>query len=218
MNTQVVLSTKPLRQKSPIIASYPWQTSVLDSADFVDIFRETSFKVWFDLTHFLVNVFNIMGQNFSEKVLAFESMIASASHGDAFDLRLFLGFEREYTHLDHLQQPAQGKGLDRITTLSSKNKNALANLLVAYRMVDIAASLESQSELPIRYEKNTDVEGDIPVGTLSFLGNGIFSLFFSFSNGCKTGYLFYLTSLTLAAPAVSRPTSAPMQRFYIADI
>jgi hypothetical protein len=39
------VSDKPLRQKSSIIASFPWQTSVLDVADLASIFKEKNFKV-----------------------------------------------------------------------------------------------------------------------------------------------------------------------------
>jgi hypothetical protein len=120
-----------------------------------------------------------MGQNFSEKVLAYESIIASASSGDAFDLRLFLGFEREYTHLYHPQNTLQGRDFDVIPSLSAINKSALCNLLVAYRMIDIAAALESHSELPIRYEKKTNFITNIPAGTLSFFGNSASSHYFA---------------------------------------
>lgn len=44
MNARVVV-TKPLRQKSPIVSSYPWQTSVLEVSDLVSVFEEEHFKV-----------------------------------------------------------------------------------------------------------------------------------------------------------------------------
>jgi hypothetical protein len=44
MNVQTV-PAKALRQKSPIVASYPWQTSVLNVTDLVGVFQEKYFKV-----------------------------------------------------------------------------------------------------------------------------------------------------------------------------
>jgi hypothetical protein len=108
-----------------------------------------------------------MQQGFSQKLLGFENMIASASGGDWFALRQFLGFEREYAHLGHLQPPLS-KGEDRISLLSSKNKTALSNLLLAYRTVDIAATLKSHPELPVRYEKSSDFGKSLQVEFFPF--------------------------------------------------
>lgn len=96
-------------------------------------------------------------------------MISSASSGDWFDLRQFLGFEREYPHLGHLSLPLQANTGSLITSLSARNKSLLSNLLLAYRMVDIAATLECHPELPLRYEKTGDFGRSIQVGKFSLL-------------------------------------------------
>ena len=51
MSTGAV-SDKPMRQKSSIITSFPWQTSVLDVANLPSIFKEKSFKVYVELFKF----------------------------------------------------------------------------------------------------------------------------------------------------------------------
>lgn len=105
-----------------------------------------------------------MLQDFSEKVISSENAIASASGGEMLSLRQFLGFERDYAHLGHLQLPQiapQGRDGDlvrsfsTIKSLSAKNKSTLALLLLAYRTVDIAAALECHSDILFRCEKTS---------------------------------------------------------------
>lgn len=104
--------------------------------------------------------------------MAFEKIVSSASNGDGLELRLFLGFQQEYTHLGHLPLQANS-GVSSLSTssqlLSAKNKSILNMLLVAYRIVDIVASLECHPELPLTYERKSDF--GIHVETFSFLRN-----------------------------------------------
>ena len=100
-----------------------------------------------------------MQQEFSEKLLAFENTISSASNGDGLALRRFLGFQRDYTHLRHLPlQPETNSGV-LTSSLSSKNRSVLSMLLAAYRIVDIATALKFHPELPLTYEKRAISEG-----------------------------------------------------------
>jgi hypothetical protein len=104
-----------------------------------------------------------MQQGFSERLLAFEGYISSTSNGDWFALRQFLGFERDYTTLGPSLLQSNAGGWLSITSLSAKNKIALGNLLLAYRTIDVAATLENHPELPLKYEQLNDFGGSIEV-------------------------------------------------------
>lgn len=103
-----------------------------------------------------------MQKKFCNSVLNFEKNISSASQGDALSLRQFLGFERDYSHLGSLNPSLHIKPGDR-KTLSSRNKSALSTLLVSYRVLDILAGLEGQSEPSIQVQKNTEAMDKIKV-------------------------------------------------------
>jgi hypothetical protein len=98
-----------------------------------------------------------MQQEFSKKVLTYESLIAASAIGDGLDLRQFLGFEREYKHLANLSGLPHSNAGVITSSLSPRNKTMLINLLVSYRILDIAANIEGYPELPIRYEKKKDI-------------------------------------------------------------
>jgi hypothetical protein len=119
-----------------------------------------------------------MQQEFSERILAFETCVSLASKGDAFFLRKFLNFERDYSELySHLpsdllsklqaKTPAKSEGI--ITNLSAKNRSTLSNLLLAYRTVDIAAAtLEGYPEQPLKYERTNFFGDEIKVSLAPF--------------------------------------------------
>ena len=95
----------------------------------------------------------IMLQEFSKKLIAFENIISSASIGDGLTMRQFMGFEKEYKHLGRLAPALQANPKVSFTSLPSRSKSLLSMLLLAYRTIDIAASLESHPKLSITYER-----------------------------------------------------------------
>lgn len=163
-------SERPLRLKSSLVATYSWDTSALYLADLVSSFHGGTFQV---LTqhHLLGNVFETLQQELSEKIISIESLIASSNHGDGFSLRQFLGFERDYTHLNAFLQAhadvlqAQVKPI--LTSLSAKNRVVLNMLFLSYRVMDIAASLEGYPR-GIKYEKKGDFRSKIQVSTFLY--------------------------------------------------
>lgn len=65
-----------------------------------------------------------------------------------------MGFEREYRHLGSLVPPPQAVAIN--SSLSSRNKSTIGMLLLAYRMADIAASLDETPELSMNYERTVE--------------------------------------------------------------
>jgi hypothetical protein len=126
-------------------------------------------------------------------VLSFERIILSASKGDGLDLRQFLGFERNYTHLGSLE-PSLHATSGVMTSLSSQNKSNLSMLLVSYRMVDIKASLEFYPQLPTEYEKSSTSLTNIQVIIFFLPQFNHVSIFISISIVSITGRLFSLIS------------------------
>ena len=119
-------SERPLRLKSSLVATYPWDTSALYLADLVSSFHGGTFQV---LTqhHLLGNVFDTLQQELSEKIISIESLIASSNHGDGFSLRQFLGFERDYTHLNAFLQAHA----DLMVVASSISANSVKRFFLA---------------------------------------------------------------------------------------
>ena len=103
--------------------------------------------------------------------MEFEKIISSASYGDGLDLRKFLGFEREYKHLGHLQSSVQGKGSTLITSLPPKSKSVLSMLILAYRILDAVAALGgAHPDPPLRQDRlksSGDFGRNLEVGNLS---------------------------------------------------
>ncbi|KAF8812613.1 hypothetical protein BYT27DRAFT_7207620, partial [Phlegmacium glaucopus] len=164
MNSEIISAqqSSPMRFKSSTIFSYPWQTSVLEVADFATVLNETRLKVGTSPCGLpVVMLANLMQQDFSERITMLEGLISSASKGDAFSLRKFLCFEREYTHLpSNLDISAlQAKTEGVIANLSTKNRATLSSLLLAYRTADVAAALEGYPERPLKFQQ-TRVFGD----------------------------------------------------------
>ena len=112
-----------------------------------------------------------MKQDFTERMLALEGVISSASSGDWFALREFLGFERQYNYLSRFHIPIRAKPWSLIPSLSAKNKAFLGNLLLGYRTVDIAATLECHPELPLRYERMSDFGSGVQVEFFTLFSN-----------------------------------------------
>jgi hypothetical protein len=109
-----------------------------------------------------------MQQGLVDCLLITERTISSASSGDWFDLRRFLRFEREYTHLAHLPLGLQDHAGATIASLTHRAKGLLSNLLMLYRIVDIAAALACHPTHPQRYERSSGfmMPESIPVGTI----------------------------------------------------
>lgn len=169
MGDQTVYA-KPLRQKSRLIASYPWKTTVLDLYDLAAVFENALFKVM-NLTCRLVKKTNTMRQEFAENLMDFEKIISSASTGDGLSLRHFLRFEREYAHLGDLTKALQPSSEVKISSLSTKSRSYLSMLLLAYRTLDIAASLARDCHIDPPPMVGKSIGQNTTVETLSFFFN-----------------------------------------------
>lgn len=118
-----------------------------------ETFKDEGFKVFMHPHSTWQIIFYHMLQEFSRKLMAFEKIISSSAHGDGLGIRRFMGFEREYSHLGDLAHALRANEEVAMTSLSTKSKSVLSMLLLAYRMIDIAAALESHPELPIKVER-----------------------------------------------------------------
>ena len=107
-----------------------------------------------------------MQQDVIERLFSIEDSISSAFSGDLFALKEFLGFHWEYTHLNHLSLGLHANSGISFESLSTKTKNMLKWLFVAYRVVDVAGALVSYPENPQKYEKSSDFQMQIQVRTL----------------------------------------------------
>lgn len=107
-----------------------------------------------------------MQQDVIGRLFSIEDSISSAFSGDLFALKEFLGFHREYTHLNHLPLGLQANSGVSFESLSTKTKNMLKGLFVAYRAVDVAGALVSYPENPQKCEKSSDFRMQIQVRTL----------------------------------------------------